>query len=120
MLESLSDLCNASPVGAVQFAKPGSAWTVIVPPGLAEWPGMKLKNLFPIRHRKKLVRCFGNARLVKLPNGQHELVGGSDADRAAAFEWVSLFAHEIVFTHFLRETRSSSDSSVLFRQLQSA
>jgi hypothetical protein len=40
---------------------------------------------------------------VKLPNGEHELIGGSDADRAAVFEWVSLFAHEIVFTHFLHE-----------------
>jgi hypothetical protein len=28
------------------------------------------------------------------------LIGGFDADRTAAFEWTSLFAHEIVFTHF--------------------
>ena len=55
------------------------------------------------RHRSRLVRQFGQARLVKLPNGEHQLLGGSDADRAAAFEWVSLFAHEIVFTHFHRE-----------------
>lgn len=81
---------------------------------------MKLKNLLPTRYRKQVVRRFGNARLVKLSNGQHELVGGSDADRAAAFEWVSLFAHEIVFTHFLRETPASRNNSLLFHQLQSA
>jgi hypothetical protein len=61
---------------------------------------MKLKNIIPLRFRRQFVRQFGQAKLVKLPNGQHELVGGTDADRAAAFEWVSLFAHEIVFTHF--------------------
>jgi len=65
---------------------------------------MKLKNLIPLRYRTKLIRQFGQAKLVKLPNGQHELIGGSDADRSDAFEWVSLFAHEIVFTHYHRET----------------
>jgi hypothetical protein len=69
---------------------------------------MKLKNLIPKRYRKQLIRQFGDARLVKLPNGQHELIGGSDSDRAAAFEWVSLFAHEIVFTHFHREDHARS------------
>lgn len=61
---------------------------------------MKLKKLIFKRHRTKLVRQFGQAKLVKLPNGEHELIGGSDADRTAAVEWVSLFASEIVFTHF--------------------
>lgn len=64
---------------------------------------MKLKNLIPKRYRKQVVRQFGDAKLIKHPNGQHELIGGSDSDRAAAFEWASLFAHEIVFTHFCRE-----------------
>ena len=63
---------------------------------------MKLKNLIPQRHRCHLVRQFGEASLVRLPNGQHELIGGTNADRTAAFEWTSLFAHEIVFTHFHR------------------
>lgn len=66
---------------------------------------MKLKNLIPLRYRTKLIRQFGQAKLVKLPNGQHELVGGSDTDRADAFEWSSLFAHEIVFTHFHRAAK---------------
>ena len=64
---------------------------------------MKLKNLIPLRYRTTLIRQFGEAKLVKLPNGQHELLDGSDSDRVAAFEWVSLFAHEIVFTHFHRK-----------------
>ena len=68
---------------------------------------MKLKNLIPLRYRTKLIRQFGNAKLVKLPNGQHELVGGTEADRAAAYEWTSLFAHEIVFTHFHRAAKEA-------------
>lgn len=64
---------------------------------------MKLKNLIPLRYRTKLIRQFGQAKLVKLPNGQHELVGGTDSDRANAFEWASFCAHEIVFTHLHRE-----------------
>jgi hypothetical protein len=66
---------------------------------------MKLKNLIPQRFRTRVIRQFGQARLIRLPNGQHELIGGTDADRAAAFEWSSLFAHEIVFTHFHREAK---------------
>jgi len=64
---------------------------------------MKLKNLIPFRRAKHVIRQFGQAKLIKLANGQHELIGGTDADRAAAFEWASLIAHEIVFTHFRRE-----------------
>ena len=81
-------------------------WTAFVqPPALKLWR-MKLKNLIPLRYRTKLIRQFGKAKLIKLPNGQHELIGGSDNDRTAAFEWASLFAHEIVFTHFYREAES--------------
>ena len=67
---------------------------------------MKLKNLIPQQRRQQVIQQFGQAKLVKLPNGQHELLGGTDADRAAAFEWSTLFAHEIVFTHFHREAQS--------------
>jgi hypothetical protein len=64
---------------------------------------MKLQNILPLRYQKRVVRRFGQAQLVKLPNGQHELIGGSEADRAEAFAWTSLFAHEIVFTHQHRD-----------------
>ena len=65
----------------------------------------ELRNLVPQCFTSRVVRQFGQARLIRRPNGEHELIGGTRADRAAAFEWVSLFAHEIVFTHFHRETR---------------
>jgi hypothetical protein len=61
---------------------------------------MKLKSMIPQRSPSTLIRRFGGARLVRHRNGEHELVGGNDGDRTAAYEWVSLFAHEIVFRHF--------------------
>lgn len=81
---------------------------------------MKLKNLISQRTRKHVVHQFGDAKLVRLPNGQHELLGGTDADRMAAFEWSSLFAHEIVFTHFHREsaTRCRSRKPLFSSRLQ--
>ena len=77
---------------------------------------MKLKNLIPLRYRTTLIRQFGQAKLVKLPNGQHELIGGTDQDRTAAFEWVSLFTPEIVFTHYHRE--EPARKTVCFPRLQ--
>ena len=71
---------------------------------------MKLKNIIPQRHRQQVIQQFGDARLVRLSNGRHELIGGSEANRTAAFEWVTLFAHEIVFTHYRREARSQEPS----------
>ena len=77
-------------------------WTAVYhAPGLT-WQGMKLKNIIPQRCRYQIVRQFGAAKLIRWPNGQHELVGGTDTDRANALEWSSFFAHEIVFTHFHR------------------
>jgi len=71
---------------------------------------MKLKNLIPQRYRTRLIRQFGQAKLIRLPNGQHELIGGSDADRTDALEWVSIFAHEIVFTHYHQEAEGQDRS----------
>ncbi|HXA44935.1 MAG TPA: hypothetical protein VNZ25_05475 [Candidatus Angelobacter sp.] len=53
----------------------------------------------------KIINHFGNALLVQRINGKHELVGGSDGDYTAAKEWVSLFAHEIVFTRSVKRRR---------------
>jgi len=64
---------------------------------------MKLKIIIPFRRASQVIQQFGRAKLIKLANGQHELIGGTDADRASAFEWASLIAHEIVFTHYYRE-----------------
>ena len=50
-----------------------------------------------LRDEGDLIAWFGNARLVKRLNGKFELLGGTDADRAEAKEWCSLFPHEAVF-----------------------
>ncbi len=60
---------------------------------------MKLFN--QLGHRlapAKIIRYFGDARLIRNSNGQHALIGGSEQDVTAAKEWVSLFAHDVVFT----------------------
>ena len=59
---------------------------------------MKLNHFITNRNSDRVIQEFGGAKLVRHPNGKHELVGGSRADLAAANEWVSLFAHEIVFS----------------------
>ena len=37
------------------------------------------------------VAVFGQARLLRLGDNDYELIGGSEADRAKAKEWISLF-----------------------------
>jgi hypothetical protein len=37
---------------------------------------------------------FGSARLMRKLNGEYYLVGGDEADRAAAREWVNLFLRQ--------------------------
>jgi len=83
---------------------------------------MKLRNPLARRHSQEVVRQFGDALLIRNCNGQHELIGGTNADRTAAFEWVSLFAHEIVFTHFHRqpEVRCRSHQSMFLGRFQAA
>jgi hypothetical protein len=79
-------------------------WTVNVSPTANMYWLMKMTNLIRLRNRQQLVRQFGQAKLIQLANGQHELIGGSEADQADALQWASLFAHEIVFMHCQRET----------------
>jgi hypothetical protein len=64
---------------------------------------MKLNHIIPQPLTGQVIQQFGEAKLIRQRNGEHALIGGSSADRMAAFEWVSLFAHEIVFTHFYRQ-----------------
>ena len=59
---------------------------------------MKLNQFGSISPDSRVIQQFGNALLVQHQNGRHELVGGSFSDLIAASEWVSLFAHDIVFT----------------------
>ena len=81
---------------------------------------MKLNQLFPRRLTGKIIQRFGQATLVRYRNGQHELIGGNTGDRTAAFEWVSLFAHEIVFTHFYREPDGKCRKTLACPRLQPA
>jgi hypothetical protein len=69
--------------------------------------GMKIKKSvrfqvsnFSLFHgvTRHFIAAFGTARLVRKSNGRHELTGGTVDDHAAAREWCSLFAHEVVFT----------------------
>ena len=41
---------------------------------------------------------FGPARLVRKPDGRHEIIGGTAQHHAAAREWCSLFAPEVLFS----------------------
>jgi hypothetical protein len=59
---------------------------------------------------RQLIAAFGIARLVRNQTGRHELVGGTADDQAAAREWCSLFAHEVVFTN----TPSRRNSAIAF------
>ena len=64
---------------------------------------MRMNNWIPSHEQHEVICQFGEAKLVRLLNGKHDLLGGTDADRAAALEWVALFAHQIVFTNFPSE-----------------
>jgi hypothetical protein len=46
----------------------------------------------------QILKCFGNSRLIRRSDGKHELVGGNENNFTETKEWVSLFAHEVVFT----------------------
>jgi hypothetical protein len=54
-------------------------------------------SLFPAMGCQ-VIATFGVARLVRKPDGGHELIGGTPDDHATAREWCSIFAHEVVFT----------------------
>ena len=64
---------------------------------------MKLNDLIPNRRAGRIVQHFGAAQLIRRPDGTHQLIGGNGDDLAAAHEWVSLFAHDIVFSAAQRQ-----------------
>jgi hypothetical protein len=55
-----------------------------------------------------VVKRFGHACLIKRVDGEYELVGGGEGDYTKAKEWVSLFAHEIVFSRPMKRRQSSA------------
>ena len=79
---------------------------------------MKLNHLISNDKPGRVIQTFGNAKLLKHSNGKHELVGGSPADFAAARDWVSFVAHEIVFSQTGGATSprpTPTSKSVVFR-----
>jgi hypothetical protein len=39
----------------------------------------------------EVIATFGEAKLIKKPDRKYELLGGSEADRAEAKKWISMF-----------------------------
>ena len=52
---------------------------------------------------KSIINRFGNAWLVRASNGKTALVGGTASDFTEAKEWVSLFAHDVVFSRQVKQ-----------------
>lgn len=86
------------------------AWTAFVQPVAVQWWRRKWRSLLPSPQDQRVIRRFGQAQLVRFSNGQHELIGGTAGDRAAAFEWASVFAHGVVFPPCQRDAPTSSIS----------
>ena len=53
----------------------------------------------PANKTLKVIQRFGMATLLRSEGGGHKLLGGTGEDVAAANDWASLVAHEIVFSH---------------------
>ena len=46
----------------------------------------------------EVVARFGEAAVIRQPEGKWQLKGGSHDDRSTAKEWISLFIHEVVLS----------------------
>jgi hypothetical protein len=59
---------------------------------------MKLKTFWKpsAREGAELIALFGRAQLVRHLDGSCEIVGGSDEDRDAARDWISLYLHNVI------------------------
>ena len=55
-----------------------------------------MRNLIPFIKENEVIARFGQAELVRNPQGAIELRGGVPAEHTAAREWISLFMHEAV------------------------
>jgi hypothetical protein len=67
----------------------------------------------------RILNRFGNAWLIKRADGKHELVGGNESDFTQTKEWVSLFAHEIVFNRLRVNRRPVERAGVVNQHLRS-
>ncbi len=70
---------------------------------------MKLNHLYWFtKHEEEIIARFGDARLIRHLDGQHELVGGTPDDLVAAREWCSLYARDLVFSCAVRRKSATS------------
>jgi hypothetical protein len=54
-------------------------------------------KFFPeLKDNGEVIARFGDAQLIRFLDGRMELRGGSNDDRTAAREWMSMFWHEVV------------------------
>jgi len=74
---------------------------------------MKLKTIcYGLINNNRIINRFGNAWLIQFADGRFRLVGGNSDDLAAAQEWASFFAHEIVFSRLQsRECQGGNGSN---------
>jgi hypothetical protein len=60
---------------------------------------MKMKPLLRSSiNRGRVIARFGQASLIRQPNGRWHLQGGSRDDHVMAREWISFFMHEAVLS----------------------
>jgi hypothetical protein len=56
-------------------------------------------KFFPeFKDEGEVIASFGNAQLIRFLDGKMELRGGSNDDRTAAREWMSMFWHEALIS----------------------
>ncbi len=54
-------------------------------------------RFFPeFKDEGEVIAGFGDAQLIRFLDGKMELRGGSNDDRTAAREWMSMFWHEAI------------------------
>jgi hypothetical protein len=59
-------------------------------------PRCHMKFFPEFKDEGEVIARFGDAQLIRFLDGKMELRGGSDDDRTAAREWMSMFWHEAV------------------------
>jgi hypothetical protein len=75
-----------------KMMKPATAW-VTNPKCQCE---IHKKVYREFKDEGEVIAWFGNAKLIRFLDGKTELRGGSNDDRTAAREWMSMFWHEAV------------------------
>ena len=56
----------------------------------------RMRIQLPFQREEEVIARFGQATLVRTPQGKVELRGGTDSDHTEAREWISMFMHSAV------------------------